>query len=240
MSSVIVRNISGTTTEKQVADFFSFCGKVIKVVLSPAGDDSKTQVAKVTFQKAAAVSTAVLLSDAELDGHKVTIEKDPESTTPLESGEAAAASGDHEDIDQEEKPRSAIIAEYLAHGYVLSDKVVARSLEFDNQHGISSRFNQFLKDLDSKYHVTEKAQAADKAYGVSDKAKTHHEKFRRYLDDALSTPTGSRVRGYYSDIVKNATDVHNEARRLADLKKANATDDGVNLAAPSVSTGLKH
>lgn len=237
MSSVIVKNIDASTTADKVSEFFSFCGKVTYVSLSPATDDSKTQVAKVTFQKPAAVSTALLLTDSELDGKKVAIERDPAAEASAESEAAAGAyANTPDDIEQEEKPRSAIIAEYLAHGYILGDKVVARGLEFDNQHGISSRFTQFLKDLDSKYHVSDKAQAADKAYGVSDRAREGHSAFRRYMDDALATKTGSRIRSYYTEIVRNATDVHNEARRLANLHSGTNYGSSTSDAAPTTAT----
>lgn len=49
-----------------------------------------------------------------------------------------------------DKPRSAIIAEYLAHGYVLSDAALERAIKMDQQYGISTRFLSFFNPLASK------------------------------------------------------------------------------------------
>lgn len=43
-----------------------------------------------------------------------------------------------------------------------------------------------------------------------------------YFEKALNTPTGQRVREYYLQGDKQVRDVHNEARRLADLKAGKA------------------
>lgn len=39
-----------------------------------------------------------------------------------------------------------------------------------------------------------------------------------YFEKALDTPTGQRVRSFYAQSDKRVRDIHNEARRLADLK----------------------
>ncbi|CAD6891308.1 unnamed protein product [Tilletia controversa] len=51
-------------------------------------------------------------------------------------------------IDQEHKPRTTIIAEYLASGYIISDDVTKRAIDFDKQHGYSERFTKFLESVD--------------------------------------------------------------------------------------------
>merc|ERR1712036_4386 len=45
-------------------------------------------------------------------------------------------------------PRSRIFAEYLAHGYVISDKAIARALALDQQHGVSQKFTSYLSTFD--------------------------------------------------------------------------------------------
>lgn len=42
-----------------------------------------------------------------------------------------------------------------------------------------------------------------------------------YFEQALDTPTGKRIRAFYSSGEKQVLDIHNEAMRLAELKKQN-------------------
>jgi hypothetical protein len=245
INTITVSGLGDTVTEAQVGDFFSFCGKVVKVTLSPPTIDAKTRTAEVEFAKAAAIKTAVLLTDSELDGYKVTVSATPEALAASEKDTAGSHTPEEgNDIGQEYKPRAAILAEYLSHGYVLGDKVVARGLELDQKHGISERFSSFLTDLDKKYHVKEKAEATDKAYGISNHLYRGHAHITRYLDSALQTDTGTKVRAFYGGVVKNASDVHNEARRLADERQAQqaattAAAHGEQPAAGAASAALQ-
>jgi RNA recognition motif. (a.k.a. RRM, RBD, or RNP domain) len=217
MAEITVNGIGRDATDAQIEDFFSFCGKVKSVVVTPVDADTKTKSAKVLFEKSEAVKTALLLSDSELGGSKVSIVAAPGAVTHTGDGDETPPT-EGEDIRQEHKPRSAILAEYLSHGYVLGDKVIARGLELDQKHGVSSRFTNFITQLDNKYKISENAAATDKAYGVTENLHKTHVKVSKYLDDALSTETGSKVRSFYTDAVKNAQDVHSEAQRLATLK----------------------
>lgn len=237
-----VSGIAPSTTEEQIKEFFSFCGKVSSVKLDTAGGS-----AIVTFEKAAAIATAVLLSDSELNGAKITI------TAAAQPSDVQSAVADEKDINegdgdiaQEYKPKATVLAEYLSHGYILGDKAIARGLDIDKKHGISERFTSFLSSLDGKYHdtkkdldakydlqhksdaVKERAAATDKQYGISDSLQQTQQKAHKYLDNALNTETGSKIRSFYSSIVQQVSDVHNEARRLADLKKTSeAPSSGV-------------
>jgi RNA recognition motif-containing protein len=57
-NTVHVKNISSATSEKEVKDFFSFCGKISNLEITPSGE---TQSATVTFEKETAAKTALLL-----------------------------------------------------------------------------------------------------------------------------------------------------------------------------------
>lgn len=69
------------------------------------------------------------------------------------------AERDSDEITQEEKPRSRIIAEYLAHGYVVGDVAAQRAIDLDQKHGVSNRFLATLQTLDEKTKATTKAKA---------------------------------------------------------------------------------
>lgn len=143
-------------------------------------------------------------------------------TDTAQPGTAAGA----EDVAQEDKPRARVLAEYIAHGYTVSDKAIERAIALDSQHGISNRFKSTLLNFDSKLKASERAQGIDSRYKVSEKAGAGWTGINSYFEKALGTPTGQRVRGFYMEGSKQVMDVHNEARRLANLKagKPDPTD----------------
>jgi len=51
-------------------------------------------------------------------------------------------------IQQTDKPRAAIAAEYLAKGYTLSDNILQKAIDMDKKQGISQRFLSYLRSLD--------------------------------------------------------------------------------------------
>ncbi|KFY09920.1 hypothetical protein V491_07896 [Pseudogymnoascus sp. VKM F-3775] len=214
-NTVYVKNISGATSKKEVTDFFSFCGKIKSLELTPSGE---TQNAEVVFEKETAAKTALLLDNTQLGKTQVSVS----GAEGAKEFDEAHREKDSDEITQEEKPRSRIIAEYLAHGYVIGDQASQRALDLDHKHGISNRFLQTLQNLDSKTKATEKAKSADQAYGLSTKAQGLFHSLTSYYEKAAGTPTGKKVVNFYSQTQKQVEDIHREARRLADLKKQEA------------------
>jgi len=230
-TTVHVEGISSQTNEKEVRDFFSFCGKISNLSVKSTSDEPNApKSASVTFEKESAAKTALLLDQTQLGPAQVHVTAG-QSLGDLSSGQRGEESGDHE-VAQEDKPRSRIVAEYLAHGYLLSDKVIERALALDQQHGISTRFTSTLKSFDSKYKATEKARAADDKYAVSAKVGAAWNGLSSYFDAASSTPTGQKLRKFYEDGNKQVLDVHNEARYLANLKSAKSGEAGASGSEP--------
>ncbi|CDZ97518.1 RNA recognition motif domain [Phaffia rhodozyma] len=235
--TIQVTGISPESTQTKLDQFFSFCGRISNITLTPGHDG--TQSATIQFEKESAAKTALLLNEGTLDGAHLHV-----SSGSLSS--SSSASGDDNNISQEDKPKAGIIAEYLAHGYVLSDQIVERAIEADKKQGISNRFLSFIKDLDSKAgakvvgpeqtisakahevidpivaQVIGRTKEVDQQRGISTKAGDYYSK-------ALSTPIGQKVYQFYTETSKQVVDVHTEARRIADEKK-NAT-----TAAPSAT-----
>lgn len=83
-------------------------------------------------------------SGGTLDGASITV------TSETEHADEAPATvpADHP-IEQTDKPRAGIAAEYLAKGYLLSDSILQRAIEMDQKQGISSRFLNYLNHLDN-------------------------------------------------------------------------------------------
>ncbi|KAF3927031.1 hypothetical protein ABW21_db0206819 [Orbilia brochopaga] len=215
-ATVHVTNISHKTTEKEIRDFFSFCGKIKTLSVTPASSAADALLsATITFEQPSAARTALLLDNTQLAGSAIQVAA-AASLSDL-SNDADGANPDA-DIEQEHKPRTAILAEYLANGYVLGDKVLQRGIEFDNKNGISARFKKFLADLDSRHKVSDKSRAMDQSYGISDRASQGYSTLTRYFDSALETPTGKKVHAFYDGASKQVLDIHNEALRLKNLK----------------------
>lgn len=174
---------------------------------------------------------------------------------------AATASGDHkvqtdathtgddeyDDVSQEEKPKYAIMAQLLSSGYVVSDKLIDGAIKADAEKGYSTKFLSFLDKLDKKYvHSQQPESTANKTIEQASSKLTewtnafnkssYRTKLDHYYDQAAAHPYGKTVSSFYKTLAKDATAVHNEARRLAELKKKNSeTSTPVSTSVPEVA-----
>jgi len=223
-ATVHVKNISHETSEKQVRDFFSFCGKINSISVTPVSNEPEScKSATVTFEKETAAKTALLLDNTQLGLSQVQVSS-AHNFEKIVPGQVASESSPKEghDIDQEDKPRARIVAEILAHGYNIGDQTLQSAIEIDKKHGISTRFQAAVHSFDSKFNATHRAKSVDTTLGVTNKANAGWRGLSSYFEKAIGTPTGQRLRAFYSETEKQVLDIHNEARRLADLRKAEA------------------
>ncbi|KAJ5373205.1 Nucleotide-binding alpha-beta plait [Penicillium concentricum] len=222
-ATVHVSGISSATSEKEVRDFFSFCGKIVSLSITPvSGDADAPKSATVTFEKEAAAKTALLLDQTQLGTSAVHVEAahNIEDLAGAQDTRAGSETKDEEHhIAQEDKPRSRIVAEYLAHGYVVSDNAIMKAIQLDQKHGVSSRFTSALTNFDKKYNATERAKGIDENYQISNKAASGWRGLSSYFEKALEHPSGQKLRDFYVQTDKQVRDIHAEARRLADLKQ---------------------
>ncbi|CCE79838.1 Piso0_002929 [Millerozyma farinosa CBS 7064] len=244
-TTIIASNIPQTVTEDKVADFFSFCGKIKSI--KQIDSTEKVKKYEVQFESEKAISTATLLNDAELDGGVIKVQQveSPPAYTEGTSDASKAAAGDnkvqedttktgdatYDDISQEEKPKYAIMAQLLASGYHVSDSLIDKAIKVDNEKGISTKFKEFLGDLDKKYvHLNEPDSTANKGIAkaqskwsdltTSFNKSSYSQKLSSYFEKASNSPYGAKIHDFYSHLAKDVKDVHNEARRLAALKSA--------------------
>jgi len=225
--SVQVSNVAATTTNDKLQDYFAFCGKITGISVTTDASE-KTKTAVISFEKATAAKTALMLNDGTLDNATITVTSETEHTD-----EAPPTVPADYPIEQTDKPRAGIVAEYLAKGYVLSDAILQRAIEVDQKQGISTRFLSYLKHLDntvgqkmfkpatdggtsptvsSKFTATVKS--VDEQRGIRKTATDYYSK-------ALESPLGQRVFTFYSNTSKQVSDIHEEARRIANIHKAN-------------------
>jgi len=234
-TTVHVSHIAAETSDKEVREFFSFCGKITNLSITPSsGEADASKSATVTFEREAAAKTALLLDQTKLGSSPVHVTSS-HSLDELAGGNATShadepnfGADDDPIARQENKPRSAIFAEMLAQGYTIGDQALEKGIQLDKKHGITARFTAALASINETLHATQRAKTADQTYHISDKAKNTQHTILRYFEQALNTPTGKKVRKFYSDAEKQVLDIHSEARRLADLKKGQQkSEEGV-------------
>ncbi|KAG9043032.1 hypothetical protein FS837_010115 [Tulasnella sp. UAMH 9824] len=148
---VQVTNISADTTETKLHDFFSFCGKIDKI-----DHQAQAKSATIYFEKLSAAKTALMLNgelsvlskalsgsddDSELislptqggslDGSNLNVTSSVVSGDEVHEEPEASGSGETH-VRQEDKPRSGIVAEYLAKGYELGEPILQRAIDMDS------------------------------------------------------------------------------------------------------------
>ncbi|KAF8895307.1 hypothetical protein BD779DRAFT_1498721 [Infundibulicybe gibba] len=234
--SVKVTDIAPTTTETQLNDFFTFCGKIESI-------DFQGTSAVIHFQKPSAAKTALMLNGGTLDGATLSVTSDVDH-----QDEEHDAQKDSHPIEQSDKPRAGIAAEYLAKGYVLSDSILQRAIEIDGKQGISKRFLNYFKSLDSSLGAralgpdqtitgrvqstvnaaTQQAKSVDEQKGITKTASDYYSK-------ALTSPFGQKVHAFYTSTSKQVLDIHEEARRLASEQKAQHSTNTATSSAPAAT-----
>ncbi|KAI9454115.1 hypothetical protein F5148DRAFT_1277370 [Russula earlei] len=204
--TVNVSSLTPSTTEQQLHDYFSFCG-------SDEAGSAKSAV--IHFEKPSAMKTALMLNGSILGGGPLVVHSD--AVHPDEELETAHVPG--APLDQSDKPRAGIAAEYLAKGYQL-------------RRGISSRFLNYFHSLDSSLgakalgsdqtisgKVTSTIQSATQHAWTVDEQKGYTKVAGDYYARALASPLGQRVRAFYTTTSKQILDIHEEARRITDEHK---------------------
>jgi len=242
--SVNVSNLAPATTEQALHDFFSFCGKITSI-------DKTGDAAKISFEKVSAAKTALMLNGGTLDGAHIAVSSEEVHEDPV-----GHATGEHSEapVQQEDKPRAAIAAEYLAKGYILSDNILQRAIDIDAKQGISSRFLSYFRSLDQglgerlvghektisgqvQTYVdagTAKAREVDQNRGISKQAGDYYTK-------AISSSWGKKVVEFYTNTTKQVLDIHEEALRIAEEHKASAAPAGTAdapIAEPATVSGI--
>ncbi|KXN88136.1 Protein vip1 [Leucoagaricus sp. SymC.cos] len=229
--AVKVSGIAPTTTTSQLLEFFSFCGPIGTI-----DHDEKARVATVRFEKASAAKTALMLNGGTLDGATLTVTSD---AVKEDEHLQATAEGTGETIDQSDKPRAAIAAEYLAKGYSLSDKVLEHAIEMDRRQGISAKFLQYVHQIDERLGqrafgpdqkvstaVQSKVDEQIKQAKAIDEAKGFSKIAHGYYERAIASPLGQQVLSFYTETSKQVHDIHEEARRIAQEEKRKSTTEG--------------
>jgi len=224
--SVNVSGIAQSTTEDQLHDYFSFCGRISKIDLHENGP---TRSAVIVFEKPSAAKTALMLHGSLLGGGPLNVHSD---TVHPDEDDSETTHVPDTPLDQSDKPRAGIAAEYLARGYKLSDSILQRAIHLDAEKGISKRFLNYFHSVDSSIgakalgpdqtisgKVTSTIQTATQHARSVDEQKGYSKVAEDYYTRALASPLGQHVRSFYTTTSKQILDIHEEARRIANGHK---------------------
>lgn len=231
---VQVSGIAPSTSTAKLQDYFSFCGTIQSIEHA-----EQSTTATVKYEKPSAIDTALMLNGSTLDGATITVTSEvKESIRPATTAEGLTGG-----IEQSDKPRAAIAAEYLAKGYVLSDKVLERAIELDHKQGISQKFLQYFRQLDEslgqrafgpeqKVSTTVQAKVDEqiKQAKALDEQKGYLKIAHDYYQRAIASPLGQQVMSFYTQTSKQVQDIHEEARRIAEEEKQKHTAEGSQAA----------
>lgn len=240
---------------------------VFRVKSSSFEQDTTHRTAYIEFERESAARTALLLNGGNLEGSLIEVSStdvsNAQSSQPEpQSNETEAINEKQPEeinndvhVQQEDKPRTAILAQYLAHGYHIGDEAIQKAIDLDTKHGISKRFITYLKKLNQdvgkrvskdenddkpfSHHFMEKAQGLigkakeiDNQKGISEKSTSW---FGPYYQKALNSPYAAKVQNFYSNASKQVLDVHEEALRIAAQKKEIFAQEGGDTSATQVS-----
>ncbi|KAJ7645655.1 hypothetical protein DFH06DRAFT_1212064 [Mycena polygramma] len=192
--------------KKQLEDFFT----IEKI-------DFSDKEATIHFTKSSAAKTALMLDGGTLDGKQLSV-KHLDGQDHKDEPDTGPHSEPVHNIEQSDKPRSAVAAEWVAKGYKLSDS---------DTHGISSRFKSYWNTIDTTAgnkmlgadktisgKVTETLTSATQQARSIDEQKGYSKIASDYYTKALTLPGAEKVRAFYTSTSKQALDIHEEAMRI--------------------------
>ncbi|KAI3452823.1 hypothetical protein Pfo_009486 [Paulownia fortunei] len=206
---VEITNLSSIATEKDLYDFFAFCGAIQHVEIVRAGEYACT--AYVTFKNPHAVETAVLLSGATILDQPVCItpwghyEDDynlwNRSSWKIEDESGASHSQGHKVVPSAGEAVSLaqdVVKTMAAKGYVLGKGAFGKAKAFDESHRVSATAAAKVAELSEGIGLTNKisagveaARSVDQRYHVSGTTKSAVSATRRTAISAANAVVNS-------------------------------------------------
>ncbi|KAJ1654913.1 Protein vip1 [Dispira simplex] len=261
---VLVRGISPTATEEKVKEFFNFCGTMDGFALRPSLT-GEAQEALIRFEKDSAAKTAVLLSNAMIEEQPIEVKyyynefntpvspsvpqdaKAADSENQRHIGEAAELLK-NQDIPQEDKPKSSIIHEILAKGYLLSERIVGKAYEYDSKYGLTEKAQAMVNQakqgalaLDQRLKVSENIKQIDEKYKLHDKVTNLTTQASNLGNQALGTSAGQTIVNALQQAKEQGSQTYQESVKLAEEMKRHeqpgaGTSSPAAVPEPSTST----
>ncbi|XVF58242.1 hypothetical protein PTKIN_Ptkin07bG0048900 [Pterospermum kingtungense] len=178
-----ITSLSPKATEKDVRDFFAYCGAIEHVEIIRCGEYACT--AYVTFKDAYSVETAVLLSGSIIVDQSVCISRwgsYVDDSYPWDGSSWKTQEDKVTHIDQfVYTPGEAVtvVKTMLAKGYVLGKDALVKAKELDQSYQVSATAAAKVAELSNRIGLTDKintsmetVKSVDEKYHVSDITKS--------------------------------------------------------------------
>ncbi|KAA8532998.1 hypothetical protein F0562_032885 [Nyssa sinensis] len=229
--TVEVTGLSPKAAEKDVYDFFAFCGTIEHVEIARAGEFGCT--AYVTFRDAFSLETAVLLSGATIGEQRVCItcwghyedefdiwnrsswrlEDETGPTQPSQGNQFVPSAGEAFTMAQD------VIKTMLSKGYVLGKDALSKAKAFDGSHQVSATAAAKAAELSERIGLADKicagvgaVKSVDERYHILDVTKTAVSVTGRTAVAAANTMVNS---SYFSKGALWVSDALNRAAKVA-------------------------
>ncbi|KAL8518751.1 hypothetical protein ACS0TY_009930 [Phlomoides rotata] len=188
--SAEVTSLSPNVTEKDVYDFFAFCGAIEHVEIVRVGQYACT--AYVTFKNPHALETAVLLSGATIVDQPVCITRwghyeddyslwnhsswrieDESNSTESQAPRAVPSAGEAVSLAQD------VVKAMVSKGYVLGKDAFGKAKALDESHQVSATAVAKVAELSERLGLTDKifagveaARSVDQRYHITNTTKS--------------------------------------------------------------------
>jgi len=233
---VLVTNIAPQATEKTVSEFFSFCGKIVRLVMRNGSGTGGTHEAVVSFETEAAAKTALLLTNALIVDRPIMVTpySPPASLVgDLPQPGETVTSGDQIQqkqftVPDDERSKTSVIASMIASGYVLAHDATQKAKEYDDAYNISlqlkvgaEELKKKMLEVDNQYQIsataasytqaaTEKIKSLDQQYGVSATlAQKSKELDEQYQISKRTSDAGAALAATWANVAAGSRDLIN-------------------------------
>eukprot|EP01120_Amphizonella_sp_Union-15-10_P007339 TRINITY_DN2464_c0_g4_i1.p1 TRINITY_DN2464_c0_g4~~TRINITY_DN2464_c0_g4_i1.p1 ORF type:complete len:271 (-),score=61.36 TRINITY_DN2464_c0_g4_i1:91-840(-) len=194
---VYVTNISPTASEKTLLDFFSFCGKINKLVLT---NDGASQHAVIYFDTAEATSTALLLNKANVEQREIVVTTEAPSTIPGAANLSGAPLQQTGPLDNLVKQAKELDEKHNISGTIIdsTQKIIATAQDLDKTYKISETA------MNITHMAIDKAKELDTKFGVSEKFK---EKVKSVEENQTVKGTLDQIKTFGNSVASVISDV---------------------------------
>jgi len=213
-STILVENLCSGSSHKEIHDFFSFCGTISALSLTPDPKTERLIRAVITFASPSSARVALLLNSSVFRNNTITVTEIPMVDTP-EEAVPGSLSGDmpqpipssNDNNPPLNQTEVSVIESLINKGYQLSSNTLQKAKEFNPT--LTSKLNQHLEEiqkqvdnLDRTYQVTEKSQQlsksisegykqVDNSYNISGNIELMGNSVYGFLSGATQTVTSS-------------------------------------------------
>jgi RNA recognition motif-containing protein len=206
-STILVQNLSRDITQKDIGEFFSFCGNISALSVTPDLENDNNVRAIITFANPSMARIALLLNNSNINPNcKITVTEftmddiDQDPVESIESQPNTTELSQNNSNDFEKEAQSSIIGNIIDKGYQISGDALQKAKNIDDTYAISTQVNQQWTNL------AQKVDSLDREYQVTEKSKQLHKSFTdgyKQLDNTYNITgkvegVGNTVYGFLS------------------------------------------